>query len=75
MLLTVIKVHHFFVLKAQYPSRQNSYFDDISPYHNGRSHTKIILFFFSCDFTIFTGDVNTYYIDCLSFPGSQVKFN
>ena len=39
------------------------------------SHTKIIWTFFSCDFTIATADVITYYIVCLSFPSPQVKFS
>ena len=40
-----------------------------------RSHTKIILTFLSCDFTIVTGDGNANYTVCLSFPGSQPKSN
>ena len=31
--------------------------------------------FISCDFTIETGDGNTNYKVCLSFPGPQPKFN
>ena len=38
-------------------------------------HTKIILTFFSCDFTIVTADLTTYYIVCLLFPGPQDKFS
>ena len=39
------KTHHFFLLKAQYPSLQNSYYGDISLYCNDHSHRKIILTF------------------------------
>ena len=48
----------------------------------GEVNTKIILIFLSVWFTIVTGDgimsgfvINTKYIVCLSFPGSQAKSN
>ena len=51
------KIHHVFLLKAQYQSLQNSYFGDISPYRSDLSHTNIILtFFFLRDFTIVRGN-------------------
>ena len=66
----------FFVCKAQYPSFQNSDFDDISLHRNGHSRSKIILtIFFRVIFTIAVADVITYYIVCLSFPGPQAKFS
>ena len=40
-----------------------------------RSHTKIMLKLALCDFTIVTGDVNRNCRVCLSFLGSQPKFN
>ena len=56
---------------TQHPSFQNSD-GDISQHR----HRKIILtFFFSCDFTIVTAGVFTYYRVCLSFPGPQAKFS
>ena len=36
---------------------------------------KYFLHFFSCNFTIVTGNGNENYIVCLSFPGSQLKLN
>ena len=49
--------HHSLLCKTQHPSFQNSDFSNISLHR----HRKIILEFFSCDFTIFTADVFTYY--------------
>ena len=43
MFLAVIKIYHFFLLKNQYPSIQNSHFGGISPDRSDRSHKKIIL--------------------------------
>ena len=61
-----------FLCKTQYPSSQNSDFGDISLHR----HKKIILaFFFSCDFTIVTADISTYYTVCLLFSGPQAKFS
>ena len=36
---------------------------------------KYFLYFFSCNFTIVTGNGNANYIVCLSFPVSQLKLN
>ena len=52
----LMKFHHFFLLKAQYQSLQNSYFCNILPYRSGKSHTKIFSHFFSCEFIIVTGE-------------------
>ena len=40
------RLNRFFLLKAYYPSLQNSYFGNISRYRNDRSHMKIILTLF-----------------------------
>ena len=68
------KIHIFFLFKAQCPCFQNLYFGNISLYRSDRSHTKIISHFFTCDFTIVTGDGKANLV-CLSFPGSQPIFN
>ena len=42
LFLTVIKIHYFFLLQAQYETLQNSHFGNISPYRSDRSNTKTI---------------------------------
>ena len=71
--LKVIKIRHFFLRNAQYPSLQNSHFGDISPYSSDRSHMKIILTFLFV--SSYQWDEKTNNIVCLSFRGSQPKFN
>ena len=71
------KIHHVFLLKAQYQSLQNSYFGDISPYRSDLSHTNIILTFFFCVILPSSGVTDmrlvlmtdTKYLVCLSLPG------
>ena len=77
--LTVIKIHHFFLLKAQYQFLQNSHsrLEDISSYRNDHSQTVLILIFLFVFFPL-SGKTNislvlanTKYIVWLSFPGFQ----
>ena len=72
--IQVIKSHHFFLCKMQHPSFQSSDFGGIS-LHRDRRRKIILTLFFSCDFTIVTADVITYYIICLLFPDPQTKFS
>ena len=62
---TYISAEHFInhLLNTQYQFFQNPHFCNILPYRNGSDGLeKIISTFFSCDFTIITGDGNTNYI-------------
>ena len=70
-----MKIHHFFLLKAQSQSLQNSNFGDISPYHNFKISFRVILLLSRETDMCLVLMADTKYVVWLSFPGSPPKFN
>ena len=71
MFLTVTRIHHVLLLKAQYQSLQNWHFGNISPYYEKDIPFRVILTLSREALLFLDLMANTKYIVCLSFPDPQ----